>query len=289
MTESEEVQAGSAASAAAAADPSPSVAAAAPRRPSPQTTRLYASDWNAFVKWCQVFGVAPLPAEPATITAYLETLAGKLSHGALARRLAAIADQHRQNHLASPTRDPAVKAILRNARRVAARGRKPSPRPVQVAAQLAAQLARMAAACPGDLAGLRDRALLLLDAAAKLGRAALVGLDFEQVRFTDRAVELTLPDGGTERRLAIPCGADPSACPVHALRHWLLMSDTKFGPVFRKIDRWGNLEHRRLGTDAIRRILAKRAKGLRAKARGMPAELGPILPPARRSQTASAI
>ena len=34
-----------------------------------------------------------------------------------------------------------------------------------------------------------------------------------------------------------------------------------FGPVIRKIDRWGNLEHRRLGTDALRRILARRALG----------------------------
>jgi len=28
--------------------------------------------------------------------------------------------------------------------------------------------------------------------------------------------------------------------------------------VFRKIDRWGNIEHRRLGTDALRRILMRR-------------------------------
>jgi hypothetical protein len=30
--------------------------------------------------------------------------------------------------------------------------------------------------------------------------------------------------------------------------------------VFRKVDRWGNVEHRRLGTDAIRRILVRRAQ-----------------------------
>jgi hypothetical protein len=28
--------------------------------------------------------------------------------------------------------------------------------------------------------------------------------------------------------------------------------------VFRKIDRWGNVEHRRLGPDAIRLVLARR-------------------------------
>ena len=47
-------------------------------------------------------------------------------------------------------------------------------------------------------------------------------------------------------------------CAVSTLEDWLRASDTRFGPVFRKIDRWGNVEHRRLGTDAIRRILARR-------------------------------
>jgi hypothetical protein len=52
--------------------------------------------------------------------------------------------------------------------------------------------------------------------------------------------------------------SDRAICPVQALGDWLDTSDTQFGPVFRKIDRWGTLEHRRLGTDAIRRILARR-------------------------------
>ena len=46
---------------------------------------------------------------------------------------------------------------------------------------------------------------------------------------------------------------------MQALRDWLESSATRFGPVFRKIDRWGSIEHHRLGTDAIRRILARRA------------------------------
>lgn len=46
----------------------------------------------------------------------------------------------------------------------------------------------MAARCPGDLAGLRDRALLLL--AAALDREALLFLDRDGVRLTDAGVEL---------------------------------------------------------------------------------------------------
>ena len=93
------------------------------RSPAPETLRLYASDWAAFVTWCRLAGAAPLPAAPATVATYLATLGERLSAGALARRAAAIAAQHRQHGLASPASDPAVTALLRQARRTATRRR----------------------------------------------------------------------------------------------------------------------------------------------------------------------
>ena len=126
----------------------------------------------------------------------------------------------------------------------------------------------MAARCPRDLAGMRDRALLLL-AASGLGRAALVGLDVEHIRFTRTAAELFSKAVGPAGRagedegkgvvVIVSLSLDPAICPVQALRDWLDTSHTLYGPVFRKIDRWGTLEHHRLGTDAIRRILARRS------------------------------
>jgi hypothetical protein len=91
-----------------------------------------------------------------------------------------------------------------------------------------ATLIRMAVRCPRDLAGTRDRALLLL-AANGLSRAALVGLDVEHIRFTTTAVELWLGAnvGRGARRTAgegrgVPVVVRPSAdravCPVQALR-----------------------------------------------------------------------
>jgi site-specific recombinase XerC len=221
-------------------------------RPAPpaETTRLYKTDWTAFATWCEAAALTALPAAPATVSSFLGAAAARLSGGALGRRAAAIADQHRRRGLASPVADPLVKAVLREARR-SDRGarRAPPPRP--------AQLVRMAIACPGDLAGQRDRALLLLMAAG-LGRVALVGLDVERLRFAPAAVELTLA-GDPVCQVAVARAANPSACPVQALREWLGASDTRFGPVFRKIDRWGNVEHRRLGADAIRLVLARRS------------------------------
>ena len=218
-----------------------------------RTTRLYAADWAGFVRWCRARNLPALPAAPATIAAYLAEGPVRLSPGTLARRLSAIAARHREAGLPLPTPDPAIKDVLRHARNAARPRHKPAPQ--------AGQLARMAAGCPSDLAGLRDRALLLL-AAAGLGRADLVGLDAEEVRFTAAGLDLALrarPDAGIPaRNLAVPRGATLAACPARALEDWLRSSETRFGPVFRKVDRWGNLEYARLGTDAVRRVLTRR-------------------------------
>jgi site-specific recombinase XerC len=188
------------------------------------------------------------------VAAFLAAGAQTLSAGAPGRRAAAIGAKHRQSGLASPVTDPAVRAILRDARRTAVPRRLPPQRP--------ATLISMAARCPLDLAGLRDRALLLL-AAQGLGRAALVGLDVEHLRFTATTVELSIgaghDSGSGQQTCVVRRGASLAVCPVQALRDWLDSSGTRFGPVFRKIDRWGSIEHHRLGTDAVRRILARRA------------------------------
>ena len=94
--------------------------------------------------WCRLAGVAPLPAAPATVATYLSRLGERLSAGALSRRAAAIAAQHRQHGLASPSSDQAVTTLLQHARRTATRRRALPP--------TMARLTRMATACPGDLA-----------------------------------------------------------------------------------------------------------------------------------------
>jgi hypothetical protein len=87
--------------------------------------------------------------------------------------------------------------------------------------------------CPRDLAGLRDRALLLL-AARGLSRSALVGLDAEHLRFTATTVELAVgaghDPGGGQQTCVVRRGTSLAVCPVQALRDWLESSATRFGP-----------------------------------------------------------
>ena len=230
-------------------------ATAPPSRPPParETARLYAGDWDGFAAWCKRAGVAALPADPSAIATFLESLAPSHGYGALARRLAAIADRHRRAALPVPATLPRTRALLRGLRGRAPRRQKP-PSP--------AQLSRMAAACAGDRSGQRDRALLLL-LAQGLSRAAIIGCDAEHVRLTVSGMDLALGAGGPGARpgrvVAIARQPLPPTCPVRALEDWMRASETAFGPVFRKVDRWGNVEHQRLGTDAIRRILRRAA------------------------------
>jgi len=246
------------------------------RRPhAAETRRLYAADWAAFAACCRAAGVAALPASPATVAAYLGSLAVTLTPGALARRAAAIADRHRRTGHPSPGTDPAVRAVLRAARRardVAREARSgapdaPSPPPPvrRRAPPGPAQLARMAARCPGDLAGLRDRALLLL-AATGLDPERLLALNHEHVRFTAQGAALVVSNGdaGAGEGVAV-ARMGSAACPVRALEDWLRNSDTRLGPVFRKVDRWGNVEHRRLRPDALPRIWRRRAVACRPR------------------------
>jgi integrase len=226
--------------------------------PAPETQRLYAGDWARFAEWCRAGGVASLPAAPATVATYLESLAATHRYGALARRLAAIGARHRRAGLSPPAIHPRLTALLRNLRTQPARARKAPPS--------ADQLRRFARACLGDRRGQRDRALLLLMAAG-LRRTAVIGLDAEDVRLTTPGMDLTLRGPGSDgaaaaaaRVVAIARDPLPPLCPVRALEDWMRASETAFGPVFRKVDRWGNVEHDRLGVDAVRRILARAAK-----------------------------
>lgn len=238
--------------------------AAAPATHAAETRRAYASDWQAFTAWCRAAAHPALPASPATVAAFLTGRpdADARSRGATGRSVAAIAARHRQDSLPDPTQNATVRAVLRAIRRRTTPGRR-------AAAPTASCLQLMAVHCGRDLAGLRDRAILLL-AAAGLGRAAVVGLDAEAVQFTEHGLALpgmrpgrgvyTVSQDPQRPGTLIVCRCpDHSLCPVRAVEAWLAATGTRYGPVFRKIDRWGTVEDARLGTDAVRRILLRRA------------------------------
>ncbi len=262
---------------------SPAVGIGPRRRPghcqaAPETRRLYAADWADFCRWCHAAHHSPLPADPSTLAAYLRDRAPGLGRSALARRRAAIAAAHRAAALPVPRRPDAVAgAAMRRAAQPPSSYRDTTLVRPTTARPTAVRLTQLAARCGGDLAGLRDRALLLLAAATRPARPAagapgpttaplsppvpsrqvaavrstatvsqLLRLDAGGVRFGDAGLTLALQppeDGAPGSVLHLSRGAPLEACPVRALEQWLRALDPGFGPVFRKVDRWGNVEH----------------------------------------------
>jgi len=208
-----------------------------------ETLRLYAADWARFGEYCAGAGARALPAAPETVAAFLEVPGP--GRAARSRRLAAIDYRHRQHFLPCPGDNEAVRRALKQARTATPRRRRP-------VALSSAAVRNMALRCPPDLAGLRDRALLLL-LALGLSRSQVVGLHAETLRWAE--------DGVRVQRTNIWAPRLPrhDLCPARALEDWLRASGTRYGPVFRKVTRWGTVEAKKLGADAVRLILARRS------------------------------
>ncbi|MDO9714146.1 site-specific integrase [Paracraurococcus lichenis] len=60
---------------------------------------------------------------------------------------------------------------------------------------------------------------------------------------------------GQGASLGIVRGTKPETCPVRALEAWLQAGDCRYGPVFRRVDRWGTGESRALTPEAVGHIL----------------------------------
>lgn len=222
------------------------------------TLRAYRSDWAQFREWCESCALTPLPAEPSTVGGYLAAMALAHSRATLRRRLVAIGQVHRMTGHVWSASHPAIRNTLRGIlRRHGAPAR-------QAAALTTVDLRRLVSTCDASLAGLRDRALLLFGYAGALRRAELVGIQREHIQFEADGLRLLIPRAkgdqeGEGARLGIARGQHRETCPVRALEAWLDQSDCKFGPVFRKVTMWGQVEHSALHPDAVRQILRRRA------------------------------
>lgn len=223
------------------------------------TRRAYDADLRHFREWCRAHGVVALPALPATVALYLTELAGRYKVATIARRIAAIGQGHRKAGLLSPFTHPRVVEVWEGIRRTlgVAQGRKD--------ALLTADLRRMLEPLTDTTIDVRDRALLLLGFAGAFRRSELVSFDVDDVRLVDNGLEVTLRRSKTDqegegRLIGVPYGSNPVTCPVRAMRAWLDRSGILDGPLFRAVDRGGNLGLTRLTAAAVALIVKRHAR-----------------------------
>ena len=111
----------------------------------------------------------------------------------------------------------------------------------------------------------RDKAILLMGFAGAFRRSELVALNTEDIQQVQEGLTVTIQRSKTDqegsgRKIGIPF-ARGVHCPIKAILSWLQVSDINSGPIFRSVDRHGNIGDR-LSNHAIPRII----KGWAAKA-----------------------
>ena len=104
------------------------------------------------------------------------------------------------------------------------------------------------------LIGARDRALILLGFAGAFRRSELVGLDIEDCAFGKDGLTVTLrrsktDQDGAGRKIGIPYGSNPETCPVRTIQAWIEQAGIEAGPLFRSINRHGQVQAGRLSAD----------------------------------------
>ena len=192
------------------------------RSRSAATERAYRSDWADFSGWCDRAGVSPLPAAPATVGAYLSDRAGLLKVATLNRRIAAITVAHRTAGLGLDSGHPAIARVLAGIRR--AYGTQQQAK----TAILTEDLRRVVRALPTTtLAGVRDKAVLLVGFAGAFRRSELAALDLGDISLSGAGLVITIRRSKTDqegagRQVGIPRARKSSVtCPVAALEAWL--------------------------------------------------------------------
>jgi len=257
----------------------------------PNTQRAYASDMRYFWAWCSAIGwtdepIFPVPPEVVArfIADHLEgldeavdrdlielgfkTKPGKHSINTVDRRVSTLSSFHKTKGLPNPCASPMIVTLMSKARKAAARrGEKPRKKKAAVKSVLD----KMIETCSsGSLLDIRDEALLLFGfssggrrrseiVSATMENLEAVGDDFLYllgITKTDQEGEgATIPVTG---RAAV------------ALRRWLDVSKVVSGPIFRGVDRHGNISKEGLSGRTVARIVQDRAKqaGLNAASFG---------------------
>ena len=221
------------------------------------TLRGYQSDWRDFCAWCESHGgLRPLAAEADTVAAYIADCADRLKPGSIQRRLNAIAEAHKAAGLESPTHAAIVRNTLKGIRRTLGTA------PAQKAAALTDDIRAMVDATDTGLIGARDRALILLGFAGAFRRSELVGLDVEDCDFGKDGLIINLRRSKVDqeavgRKIGIPYGSSPETCPVRVLQACLEAASITTGPLFRSINRHGQLQPGRLSGIDVARVVKK--------------------------------
>lgn len=209
----------------------------------PASTRAqYAYNFKRFAKWCAEKQLAPLPAAPATLAAYVAHLEAE-GYGLSTVRVAcsAVHAAHLRKRVESPRYDILVREALKGV--AIRRAGTPVHEMIAITPDI---LERLVTALPDTLAGMRDRALILVGWAMAGRRSEIARLEVSDVTWQPEGATLRIRKSKTDQEgkgevVAIFTSNRLEVCPVRSLRAWLGVSRIVDGPIFRQVTRYGTV------------------------------------------------
>jgi integrase len=231
----------------------------------PTTLTIYAYAWRQWTAWCAGRDLAPLPASPATVCAYLTERA---EHGAAFATLeiacAAISHEHRRHQADNPVLHEVVRQVRRGLRRTLGMAPRRQARALSVG-DIRQILGAIDRSTPR---GARDAALILLGFASALRRSELAALTFADLEAKPAGLLLTVGRSKTDpdhrgQVVGVAHGLHPDTDPVGAVASWLAVRGTAPGPLFTSL-------RGRDGSSPITGGTVARILKTRAEAAGLP-------------------
>jgi integrase len=238
------------------------------------TRRAYGRQWDTFTNWCETEGRVPLPATPKTLAQYVRHLTTTPSErtgrppapSSVEQAIAVIRVAHRTaGYRDQPETDAALRVLkgYKKARSESGARKRKAP------AINLAKLRLLIADCdPETLAGLRDRAILILGFTMMARRSELSGLHLEDVKEDDEG-DLTIlirssktDQEGDGAEVIVPRGVHNETDPVRVVRAYkeaLAERGITTGRLLRAINQWGKITHDSMSGDAINEMVQRRA------------------------------
>ncbi|MGM0559313.1 MAG: site-specific integrase [Myxococcota bacterium] len=216
-----------------------------PRVWASNTKRAYKADWNDFEAWCAAEDCDALPAKANDVGAYLLHLhRDGLEASTIRRKSVAIGRMHVASGYDNPTEHRSVESVARGV--FVDQHYEPS-RKARVDED---KVFRLVDAIDHDIEAQtrRDRAVILLGWRTRFRRGELASLtvaDLSWMGSEGLAIQLRRDVNRYQQKdpdLRILSRArDAKWCALAALERWMALGNIDGGPLFRRIDRWGNI------------------------------------------------
>ncbi|TVP11927.1 MULTISPECIES: site-specific integrase [Shewanella] len=224
--------------------------------------------YQAAIEHFEVDWGGMLPTTSEQVARYLAHYANTLSHSTLRLRLAALGQWHVSQGFVDPTKSPLVRKVFKGIREVhPARTKQAKPLAIDELAQICDYLERVRQSDDQltALTATRDKALLLIGFWRGFRGDELCRMTIDHIELVPtQGMIIYLPRSKSDRTnqgREYRAPALQRLCPVQAYQEWLAISGLSTGPVFRSINRWGQMSIESLRPSSIlplmRKLMAK--------------------------------